>query len=328
LVKIPNQGNEYVLNATGESQIKEYLHDVTIIFDQVNATLRTLIASAKIATGLSGVIPGLQIIGNIFGTLFHSARQTTDSEQMQADAMGQSLNSALHPDRWPKGVPYFASGGIINSPTLGVIGESGPEAILPLSGESTLDDLATGIANLNSFLMYAFSAGTPGGARGSVGAGYGGSVGGRRGLISGGGSGSMNTIFGPGVWGDQPGQRNYDWDSYHGIGHIHGVPFALGAGSVAMHADYAEGVLHLKPGQWFTNPRDGKRQRWMDTSGSGNDQNIDEFVPGNGTTVHVHINAIDSKSFEGTVKQHAKVIQKHLDQESSKNAKLNAKGLA
>jgi hypothetical protein len=54
----------------------------------------------------------------------------------------------------------------------------------------------------------------------------------------------------------------------------------------------------------------------------------DEFVPGNGTTVHVHINAIDSKSFERTVKDHARTIKKHIDNESSHQAKINSKGLA
>ena len=34
-------------------------------------------------------------------------------------------------------IPHFAAGGIVNTPTLAVIGEAGPEAVVPLSGLST-----------------------------------------------------------------------------------------------------------------------------------------------------------------------------------------------
>jgi tape measure domain-containing protein len=334
LVEIPNQGNVYVLNATGEAQIKEYLHDVTLIFDAVNLTLRTLIKSAQIATGLSGVIPGLTIIGNVLGTLFQGAKQSANTDQITNDAMNQTINAALHPDRWPSNVPYFASGGIVNSPTLGILGEAGPEAVIPLSSDNTLDNLNDAITKLNDTLNSGWGWGF-GGSGGGLGAGFGGVGGGSGGGRSGGASGALgswlaNTQYGPGVdYVDANGRVHGtpDSDSTKGIGHIHGVAYSLGAGSVAMHAEYAEGVLHLKPGQRFTNPRNGKRQRWGDTSGARNPENIDEFVPANGTTVNVHIHAIDSKSFERTVKDHAKVIQKHLDGESSKRAKLNSKGM-
>jgi hypothetical protein len=209
-----------------------------------------------------------------------------------------------------------------------MVGEAGPEAIIPLSNQNVLDDLNISISNLNNILL---KMGAQGPVSGSIGAGWGGYKGSRGGLVASGSSGLLNTIYGPGVAGDQPGQRNYDYDSYHGIGHIHGVPFALGAGSVAMHSDYAESVLHLKPGDWFTNPRNGKRQRWMDTSGSGNDQNIDEFVPGNASArVHVtyNISTIEAKDIHRVVKEHAKAIQKHLDNDSHKKARINSKSLA
>jgi len=31
---------------------------------------------------------------------------------------------------------YFASGGVVNKPTIGMVGEAGPEAIIPLNGGS------------------------------------------------------------------------------------------------------------------------------------------------------------------------------------------------
>ena len=34
-------------------------------------------------------------------------------------------------------IPKFAKGGIVNSPTIGMVGEAGPEAIVPLSGSNS-----------------------------------------------------------------------------------------------------------------------------------------------------------------------------------------------
>jgi hypothetical protein len=41
-------------------------------------------------------------------------------------------------------VPAMAAGGIVNRPTLALIGEAGPEAVVPLRGDSTMDDLVGG----------------------------------------------------------------------------------------------------------------------------------------------------------------------------------------
>src|SRR5262249_17091646 len=76
-----------------------------------------------------------------------------------------------------------------------------------------------------------------------------GSLGGNAGLHGGLGSTSDWTIYGPGVAGDQPGQRTYDWDSYHSIGHIKGVPYDLEAGDTAMGYDYATKHYHIRPGE-------------------------------------------------------------------------------
>ncbi|MBV9878404.1 MAG: tape measure protein [Verrucomicrobia bacterium] len=343
---IPTQGQTIVLNASGVAAIESTFTFSKLLFKQIwefanadeviklislSAQLAQLTAQAGNLDKLKGMFTIVSDILVIVGDFLTSnfAKGAIDTGKLTRDvgsattAFFNSQHAPRSQDYWPRNVPYFASGGIVNSPTLGVIGESGPEAILPLSGASTLDDLATAISNLNSFLTNVFPAGTPGGG---VGAGYGGVMGG----IRGGGSGSLNTVFGPGVAGDQPGQANYDYDSYHGIGHIHGVRYNLGPGSVAIHADYAEGVLHLKPGQWFKNPRNGKWQRWSDTSGSGNDQNIDEYVPGNASaSVHVtyNISTIEAKDVHRVVKEHAAAIRKHLENDSNHQAKINSKAL-
>lgn len=322
-----NGGMGYVLSGSGQKGIKDILNSSTEILRGL-ADFATDPALKELATASIKTLPG--VLKDLFKDLaemidlFNDLRTGNlgkfagDFNKYEMSDWGKKRGGGVNmpgvSDYWPSGMPYMASGGVI-------VGEAGYEAVLPMTNSNLLDDLNSTLQQLNSFLTNAFPAGTPGGAGGSVGAAYGG--------LRGGGSGSMNTIYGPGVAGDQPGQRNYDWDSYHGIGHIHGVPFALGAGSVAIHSDYAEGVLHLKPGQWFTNPRNGKRQRWSDTSGSGNDQNIDEFVPAGTTYIkEINIHAIDSKSFGSTVKEHAKTIKKHIDNESSHQAKLNSKGCA
>lgn len=63
-------------------------------------------------------------------------------------------------------IPYLASGGIVNSPTVAMIGESGPEAVIPLdklfSAFASIDTLALQLASTNQALMdlAALTAGT------------------------------------------------------------------------------------------------------------------------------------------------------------------------
>src|ERR1700747_201496 len=93
----------------------------------------------------------------------------------------------------------------------------------------------------------------------------------RFGGSGGGGSSAGLTYYGPNVPGDQPGGPTYDWDSYHGIGHIHGVAHSLTKGlSAAMHPEYAARTYPgLQPGGMFKSRRDGKMHQWDDTTGGG-----------------------------------------------------------
>jgi tape measure domain-containing protein len=318
LVEIPNQGNVYVLNATGEAKVKEYLDDLVSVMEKTGKVMTVI---GNIGSRIGDAMNAMGKLWNFYEQFDQMVWRVQNTLSGHANVPETNRIDPNNPANAGSGYqgqfggPHMAGGGVL-------VGEAGIEAVLPMSNSSLLDDLNSTLQDLNSFLTNVFPAGTPGGA---IGAAYGGIRGG--GVL---GSLLSNTQYGPGVdYVDANGRVHGtpDSDSSRGIGHIHGVAYQLGAGSVAMHADYAEGVLHLKPGQWFTNPRNGKRQRWGDTSGARSRDNIDEFVPGNATNINVHIHAIDSKSFEGTVKSHAKVIQKHLDNESSKKAKLNSKGM-
>jgi hypothetical protein len=64
---------------------------------------------------------------------------------------GSSLYDALNPDK-PSFIPKLANGGIVNTATLAMIGEAGPEAVIPLSnlntmGNTTYNIYASGIGD-------------------------------------------------------------------------------------------------------------------------------------------------------------------------------------
>ncbi|HEX3861302.1 MAG TPA: hypothetical protein VHY35_06370 [Stellaceae bacterium] len=65
-----------------------------------------------------------------------------DQFQRLGAAIGQ-IKSANPTSISKVALPKFASGGIVTSPTIGLIGEAGPEAIIPLSGMSSGSDLAS-----------------------------------------------------------------------------------------------------------------------------------------------------------------------------------------
>jgi hypothetical protein len=199
---------------------------------------------------------------------------------------------------------HFASGGIATSQMIAMLGEKGPEAVIPLSHEGVLDDLTEIMNNLNKTL--GLNTSVLAGLSKAFGVGLGGGSGG-------GAIGSMlrDTIYGPGVAGDRPGEKNYDWDSYHGIGHIRGVPFKLGPGSAAMHPAYAK-KLGVDPGGWFKNPRTGQQEQWNDTSGAANPENIDTFK---GSSIHQTFNiyALDQNGVRDVMERHGSLILRHLD---------------
>lgn len=75
----------------------------------------------------------MRVIGGIIGfwvTLLGKAKRKMEELQQEAPGVARALRVAmggLSPFRW------FASGGIVTRPTLGVVGEAGPEVVVPLN---------------------------------------------------------------------------------------------------------------------------------------------------------------------------------------------------
>lgn len=68
---------------------------------------------------------GFRIVGG-FAALPENLQKALDAGKLSKDQIKQ-LNTLL------KGVPALAEGGVVNKPTLALIGEAGPEAVIPLS---------------------------------------------------------------------------------------------------------------------------------------------------------------------------------------------------
>jgi hypothetical protein len=71
---------------------------------------------------------GFRIVGG-FAALPKDLQKALDSGKLSKKQVGQ-LNDIL------SGVPKLAAGGIVNKPTLAMIGEAGPEAVIPLRGRN------------------------------------------------------------------------------------------------------------------------------------------------------------------------------------------------
>jgi hypothetical protein len=200
-------------------------------------------------------------------------------------------------------IPRHAAGGIFNGPSLGIIGEAGPEAVVPLD---SFEDVAATLLELND-TMQEFLNKTSGGTGGfGLASGY-----------SGGGSSQALTEYGH-VPGDQPGGPTYDSDSWHGIGHIHGIPYNLnspGPGGIAMHPEYASRMYPgLKPGGTFHSKKTGQDQRWLDTTGGG-PNNEDRYHPPQTSVNYAptyNISLIDGSGVKQMLTEHGDAFHRHL----------------
>jgi hypothetical protein len=152
------------------------------------------------------------------------------------------------------------------------------------------------------------------GALDGAGGGDAGVAGLRFGLSSGYGAGSNQALteYGPGRPEDQPGHPDYDPDSFHHRGHIHGKLFSLSGGDAAMKAAFAEGHYHIKAGETYRSDKDGKLHRWRDTSGARNPSNEDIFVDKPGARVIINYNpvvsALDSSGISEVLRNHISAI--------------------
>ncbi len=90
--------------------------------------IKTLEAMATMSLRTSGaVVADMQAMGVVF-------KEVADAISGATDAL-TGFNTALSTTTIPSGtdIPKFATGGIVRRPTLGILGEAGPEAVIPLS---------------------------------------------------------------------------------------------------------------------------------------------------------------------------------------------------
>jgi hypothetical protein len=89
-------------------------------FDQLaNASDRTA----------GGVVADMQALGLAFKDVADGLNQINEEINKFQDEMGKSLKTSASDDP----TTAFASGGVISSPTRALMGEAGPEAVLPLT---------------------------------------------------------------------------------------------------------------------------------------------------------------------------------------------------
>lgn len=108
------QGAATALGAAGANAF--YKAGIT----QGEAMVNGIIAAIKKA--------GFRIVGG-FAALPKNLQKALDSGKLSKKQVGE-LNDIL------SGVPKLAAGGIVNKPTLAMIGEAGPEAVIPLRGRN------------------------------------------------------------------------------------------------------------------------------------------------------------------------------------------------
>ena len=114
--------------------IKNYINDNIPEFFSIGywIGIATDIGSAMGGIGTSmiaGIKSGINGLIGLLNGLFASINFSIDiPEVLGGGSIGMDLSS------W--NIPLLAKGGIVNSPTLAMIGEAGPEAVVPLSGNN------------------------------------------------------------------------------------------------------------------------------------------------------------------------------------------------
>ncbi len=113
-----------------QAAVGELVHGFQTLWqagENVVATIQKMLDLAGQASKAVGSIPGMGLAGGVASNV--------------GGAIGNVLNM----------LPHFASGGMVNGPTLAIVGEAGPEAIIPMSGLSTrASSTAIGVASATS----------------------------------------------------------------------------------------------------------------------------------------------------------------------------------
>ena len=103
-------------------------------FEQLIEKLVAAVAEALVLYVIIQAIPGLSAAVGAAGSLTSLIGQTTGITKLMA-SMGSAggANSGGGGSSGGADVPAYANGGIVTSAHIGIVGEAGPEAIIPLS---------------------------------------------------------------------------------------------------------------------------------------------------------------------------------------------------
>jgi hypothetical protein len=127
------------LIAGGTAAIKE----TNTLLSTVQNAANKLGTSAADAFYQAGVTQGQALVNGIIASVVAAGFRIVGGAVVLPKALQSALNSGkLNPSQVAElnallaGVPQLAEGGIVNKPTLALIGEAGPEAVVPLSGRN------------------------------------------------------------------------------------------------------------------------------------------------------------------------------------------------
>lgn len=147
---------------TAGRKIKNFFEDLFGITDKAGQKLKTKAAAFKEAGRalINGFIDGLKQfsgkIGDVAGAIVGSIKSRIN------DAIGginRGLANAFSVFGFnPPDIPFLAKGGVIDGPTLAVVGEKGPEAVVPLNNPSAAAAvlMRSGLANMLAPLVQVF----------------------------------------------------------------------------------------------------------------------------------------------------------------------------
>jgi hypothetical protein len=121
---------ESVANALGESAAAQFYTAGITAGQALVDGVRAAIAAAGFTINLDGSLTNTRAINLVNETLAKykkSGKGLSKTEKQKITDLANSLGVE---------VPAMAKGGIVNKPTLALIGEAGPEAVIPLSGRN------------------------------------------------------------------------------------------------------------------------------------------------------------------------------------------------
>lgn len=123
-----------------------------IVLTGILKTFSLMMAAAKAFSGPAGwaqLAIGAVVLGGTFAALTALENANKTPEMFN----GQDVSGFSAKTKELMGVPGYALGGIVTSPTLAMVGEAGPEAIIPLSGMGGGAQIITNHFHISGFIQ-------------------------------------------------------------------------------------------------------------------------------------------------------------------------------